>query len=153
MSNMDDVFWGSDSDDHTTSSPHGINGDGNLPQNDETIEIRKLRQVHSKRGYLDGISSAKEENLQTGFDDSFPQGALLGMKVGGLLGKLQALAATYGSEDEELQKDFLLAQKELRINKVLTKTNFDENYNLVNDEHPVIVKWEQTLRKYSEKYF
>lgn len=142
MSNSYDDFWGSDSDDNST-----------FKANEESIEIRKLRARHSKRGYLDGLTYSKEENLQAGFNTSFPEGCDLGLKVGLILGTLQLLAAYYGPKDEKLRNDFSTAQKELKINSILSKTNFDENFDLIGDKHPIIDKWEKKLKDYQGKYF
>lgn len=65
MSNTWDDVWASDSDVETERSP----------------DLVKLRENHSKRGYLDGIVSSKEEKLQEGFNDGFPTGAKLGNKL------------------------------------------------------------------------
>ena len=115
MSDVEDDFWGS--------------GEESESRNEESTEIRKLRSVHSKRGYLDGITSAKEDNLQAGFDESFPLGAQYGIDVGKILGGLQMLVSIYGDEDPELREQMKLVQEELRINKVLAKRHFDEEMN------------------------
>lgn len=115
-------------------------------------DLLKLKDNHSKRGYLDGIVSAKEENLQDGFDMSFPLGAELGLRVGKIIGRLQALEYRYGKDDEELKKDFNNAKQELQIKNILTKRIFTEDYNLEDSKHPVVSKWEEIVTKYCEKY-
>lgn len=133
--NLDDV-WGSDSDGQ---------------EEHISYDIKKLRENHSKSGYLDGITHTKETNLQKGFDEGFPQGAVLGAQVGKFVGLLQCLAQKYGDQDDTLAQDFREIQKELRINKVLTKGSFDEDLNL-EGEHPLIAKWKPIVKSHCDKY-
>ena len=58
---VDDDIW---SDDDTKL----------IPQND-------IIRSHYKKGYVDGITQAKESSLQQGFDDGYPEGAKLGLKL------------------------------------------------------------------------
>ncbi|CAI4034469.1 hypothetical protein SMKI_10G2620 [Saccharomyces mikatae IFO 1815] len=127
--------WASDSDIETEGSQ----------------DLVKLREKHNKRGYLDGIVSSKEEKLQEGFNDGFPTGAKLGRQVGAIMGILLGLCTRFGNEDEELSKAYLDAQKELRINKVLSKSIFDQNFDL-QKKHPLITKWTDIANIYCEKY-
>lgn len=136
---LDDV-WGSDGDE-------AINTEVPLSQ-----DLKKLKDNHTKRGYLDGIVSAKDENLQTGFNMSFPLGGELGMRVGKIIGKLQGLEYRYGDEDPQLKDDFTKAKQELKIDKILTKSIFDHEYNLAENTHPVVTKWEEIVSTYCEKY-
>lgn len=136
MSDLLDDVWGSDSD---ALSPH------------ESQDLKKLEEHHYKRGYVDGISGSKEANLQDGFDEAFPLGSYLGMEVGKLMGVMQCLNFKYGHQDEELHQDFQLAQKELRINKILTKSMFDTNLAL-SEEHAIIAKWKSIVKVHCNKY-
>ncbi|KOG98652.1 Yae1p [Saccharomyces eubayanus] len=135
MSNAWEDVWGSDSDAEVEQSP----------------DLLKLRDEHSKRGYLDGIVSSKEDNLQQGFNDGFPTGAQLGKQVGTIIGILLGLQARFGDEDEDLRKAYINAQKELQINKVLSKSIFDPNFDL-HEKHPVIIKWTEIANVYCKKY-
>ncbi|CDO95986.1 unnamed protein product [Kluyveromyces dobzhanskii CBS 2104] len=137
MSDNEDV-WGSDSE--------------FMPGSEESPELNKLRQVHSKRGYLDGISSAKEENLQAGFDATFPMGSQYGFQIGLLVGKLQLLATLYGKSDLRLLEDMKQVQKELRINKVLADKHFDENLKPLDSLDELLCKWQLRLSQYEVKY-
>ncbi|GAV55447.1 hypothetical protein ZYGR_0AV00780 [Zygosaccharomyces rouxii] len=138
MSNSLDDVWGSDSED-----------DSNAVQ--ESADFKKLRENHFKRGYVDGISGSKEAKLQEGFDTAFPLGSRLGMEVGRLIGILQFLDFVHGKDDEELHGDFQLAQKELKIDRVLTKSMFDVDLNLIG-EHQVIAKWKRIVKVHCDKY-
>ncbi|AET38654.1 Yae1p Ecym_3151 [Eremothecium cymbalariae DBVPG len=127
---------------------YGENG-GNLS---ESQELRKLKRIHWKRGYRDGVSSAKEEALQQGFDEKFPDGCKSGFQVGEIIGRMQVLNSLFGDEDEDLRQDFHLALRELRISNVLTRSNFDNEMNILGSKPAVISKWDSILVKYSEKY-
>lgn len=124
------------------------------PEEDDIIhkDNNRLRDQHTKRGYLDGIVSSKETNLQKGFDNGFPQGAKLGKEVGLILGRLQCLNYLYGEKNHDLAQSFKDAQKELKINHVLNKNAFDENYDLLNDFHELVEKWKSITKKYCDQY-
>ncbi|SCV02152.1 LANO_0F15566g1_1 [Lachancea nothofagi CBS 11611] len=140
MSISDGDIWESDSEEGPCASERG-----------ESVEIRKLQSIHNKRGYLDGITSAKEENLQQGFDHSYHIGANIGSRIGVVLGGLQILAFLHGDNNETLKKDLAQAQQDLRINKVLSKENFDNNCTMVKTENPVSY-WEETLAQHQKEY-
>ncbi|KAG0659341.1 Essential protein Yae1, N terminal [Maudiozyma exigua] len=81
MGNNEDVLddvWGSDSDDEILNNENA----------GYSRDLQKLREQHNKRGYLDGIVSSKETNLQDGFNAGFPTGASIGFEVGKLIGIL-----------------------------------------------------------------
>lgn len=132
---LDDV-WGSDSESQ---------------QNQISYDTRKLRENHNKRGFLDGVTHAKETNLQKGFDEGFPTGASLGFEVGKLVGLLQFLALKFGDKDESLSNCYKSIQDELRINKVLTKSQFDPDLQL-KGEHPLLSKWKPIVKSQCDKY-
>ncbi|KAL8951457.1 MAG: hypothetical protein Q9222_002558 [Ikaeria aurantiellina] len=101
-------------------------------------DIPRLRSIHVTNGYRDGIASAKEQALQPGFDEAYPLGAILGLRVGYILGALEGLCGAHGSrkhqegkgqpvkvteregqplqgERERLREILLRAREELRI--------------------------------------
>lgn len=127
---------------------------GSSPEDNDFVhrDTNKLREQHCKRGYLDGIVSSKESNLQKGFDDGFPHGANLGKEVGLIIGRLQCLNYLYGENDHDLAQSFEDAQLELKINHVLNKSAFDENYDLINGSHELIEKWKLITKKYCDQY-
>ncbi|CUM45100.1 Uncharacterized protein YAE1 [Debaryomyces fabryi] len=111
-------------------------GDDDIEELDNTTA--DIKRMHSKQGYLDGITNAKESSLQDGFDDLFPKGAELGIIVGNILGSL------ISSNDEEL---FEKAKAELNISQVLHKKYFDEELELKsNSEHELIAKWQNVVQ-------
>ncbi|CAH02546.1 Yae1p [Kluyveromyces lactis] len=131
-------IWGSDNEASTG------------PQ--ESLEVKKLQQIHSKRGYLDGISSAKEENLQAGFDDTFPLGAKYGFQIGEIVGKLRLFTTLYGNADPQVAADLKQAQDELRINRVLSARHFDEELQPLDSLKVLLSKWQARVLDYEGKY-
>ncbi|CCD22552.1 Yae1p NDAI_0A03950 [Naumovozyma dairenensis CBS 421] len=117
-----------------------------------SLDLMKVRDAHNKRGYLDGIVSSKEVNLQQGFNAGFPTGALLGVRVGNIIGRLQGLDYMYGSIDDELREKYKMAQKELKINNVLSKSSFDPDFELKDEKHQRVDEWEKITKQFLEKY-
>ncbi|KZF20432.1 hypothetical protein L228DRAFT_240952 [Xylona heveae TC161] len=60
--------------------------DANAPS-----DIPRLRSVHSTAGYRDGIAFAKNEYIQAGFDEGYALGAVIGLRIGWILGALEGL--------------------------------------------------------------
>ncbi|KAL8727934.1 MAG: hypothetical protein Q9181_005516 [Wetmoreana brouardii] len=60
-------------------------------------DIPRLRSTHVTNGYREGIASSKDQALQPGFDEAYPLGAILGLKIGYILGMLEGLYGAYGS--------------------------------------------------------
>lgn len=103
---------------------------------DEDVPVHAdLQRAHVTQGYLDGLVQAQEAGLQKGFDDGFPQGAALGIRVG------QILASLHGTPH------FDTAKKDLNIVKVLDVKYFDENLN--QTAHELVDRWEGFLNSVS----
>lgn len=137
---MDDIWASSDEDSAANTNLRA-----------ETQDMKKLREVHSQRGYLDGIVSSKETNLQQGFDQGFPTGAQLGMRVGEIIGTLYTLDHTF--EDQEIQRNLNEALTELTIIKVLHKRAFDPEYELMDQKHQTIRQWEAKVKQLKSKLY
>ncbi|CCC67787.1 hypothetical protein NCAS_0A12290 [Naumovozyma castellii] len=138
---MSDLFgdvWGSDEEPHA--------------DREMSYDLKKLRDAHNKRGYLDGIVSSKEINLQQGFNEGFPTGSSLGLRVGLIIGRLQGLDYKYGNDDKELREKFVLAKKELKIGNVLSKAVFDPNFDLPGTGHEKVNEWEGITKAFCDKY-
>ncbi|KAL8718110.1 MAG: hypothetical protein Q9225_004716 [Loekoesia sp. 1 TL-2023] len=67
------------------------------PYSAEPSDIPRLRSIHVTNGYREGIASSKEQALQPGFDEVYPLGAILGLRVGYILGVLEGLCSAYQS--------------------------------------------------------
>lgn len=123
-----------------TNGIDDIWGDEDIEELDNSTA--DIKRMHSKQGYLDGITNAKESSLQDGFDNLFPKGAELGIIVGNILGSLISC-------DQEL---FDQAKSELNISQVLHKRYFDEDLELRSaSEHEVIAKWQNVVRNLESK--
>lgn len=121
--------------------------------NDMNNDIKKIENIHKTRGYRDGFSTAKGENLQLGFDEKFPEGSNLGLKVGRILGKLHMLDALFGANNPALNQDYKRAMVELQIANILSEKNFDQDLNLIECKLKVIKKWDDTCLDYFKEYF
>ncbi|EEH04287.1 conserved hypothetical protein [Histoplasma capsulatum G186AR] len=84
---LDDIFSASppfqNSPDNSVVQPYRLDG--------EPSDLPFLRRQHVTAGYRDGISVAKGEHVQRGFDAGFPVGAELGLRIGTVLGVLEGL--------------------------------------------------------------
>ncbi|CAI5760292.1 unnamed protein product [Candida verbasci] len=98
----------------------------------DVIPNNDIIRHHYKQGYLDGLTSNKENSLQCGFNLAYPIGAELGIKVGKIL-------ATVKCNNEE---SFDNAKNQLNIKNILNNKYFDNDLNLLNDSHELINKWE-----------
>lgn len=72
---------------------------------DVASDIPRLRATHSTAGYRNGISAAKTQWLQPGFDEGYSLGAVLGLRVGYMLGVLEGLYAAFASSERKERKD------------------------------------------------
>lgn len=122
MNDIDDV-WGSD--------------DSIIETQDSTneAEVADIKRRQTKQGYLDGLVTSQESELQGGFDNAFPKGAELGVLVGQLLAEIHCY-------DEGRFKE---AQKELNITNVLSRKYFDDDLEM--NGHELIEKWQGILRE------
>jgi hypothetical protein len=57
----------------------------------EPSDLPSLRRQHVTAGYRDGVSMAKGQYVQDGFDAGFPVGAQMGMRAGTILGIMEGL--------------------------------------------------------------
>ncbi|EHK42780.1 uncharacterized protein TrAtP1_002124 [Trichoderma atroviride] len=93
---LDDVF-GSESE----AVPASGDGHGNAAALVSSLDrpesprhpsdMRRLETEHATAGYREGISTAKEQTVQAGFDEGFSLGATIGLAAGQLLGMLEGI--------------------------------------------------------------
>jgi Essential protein Yae1, N terminal len=153
---FDDVF-GSAPPSPTSESPSG----GNL----ELSDVPRLEQKHETEGYRDGVTKGKAETVQAGFDEGYGLGAVLGLRIGKVLGLLEGIwRAVRAGEDGERLEGFLgEAKKELKTESVFGREWWGEDgiwtfevpgeglegrevtFPDVAGAHPLIVKWEQII--------
>ncbi|EFE39176.1 essential protein Yae1, putative [Trichophyton verrucosum HKI 0517] len=85
-------------------------GENTVPSLAESSDLPSLRRQHVTAGYRDGVTAAKGEHVQRGFDKGYPVGAELGVRVGIVLGVLEGLVKALssgggGGEEEEKAED------------------------------------------------
>ncbi|KAF7181313.1 hypothetical protein CNMCM7691_000531 [Aspergillus felis] len=88
---LDDIFG--------SSPPHENEKFPQQPssQAPEPSDLPSLRRQHVTAGYRDGVSAAKGEHVQHGFDAGFPIGAQLGMRAGTVIGIIEGLLRGFES--------------------------------------------------------
>ncbi|KAK8073703.1 hypothetical protein PG994_004602 [Apiospora phragmitis] len=82
---LDDVF-GSDTE------PHHQEVAGIEARETHPSDMRRLQTEHSTAGYREGITAAKAQSIQVGFDEGFSLGGTIGLRAGQLLGYLEGIA-------------------------------------------------------------
>ncbi|EEP83016.1 predicted protein [Uncinocarpus reesii 1704] len=160
---LDDVFGSSPT--YTTGFPadssHGASFSVAEPS-----DLPSLRRQHVTAGYRDGVSAAKHEHVQRGFDAGFPVGGRLGMRVGVVLGVLEGLincsnretAITNGDggSSTDIRSLYDLARAELDVQKVFgSLINTDDESEQRQDPcvalekagEETVSKWEETVMK------
>ncbi|KAK3497826.1 uncharacterized protein B0T23DRAFT_375226 [Neurospora hispaniola] len=149
----DDDVWGDDShahshshEDHHHHHEATVRGHGG---HNHPSDIPRLQQEHTTAGYRDGITVAKAEHVQAGFDEGFGLGATIGAMAGQLLGVLEGLSFSLGSsssakgrrppqqEDDEGQGEedikervkrlLVEAEKDLSVHSIYGKEYWDED--------------------------
>ncbi|KAK4167251.1 hypothetical protein QBC43DRAFT_9817 [Cladorrhinum sp. PSN259] len=159
---MDDI-WGSDPEDsatayhqhnhhyhHTATTTTTTNHHHHYHHSHSHIsDIPRLQQEHTNAGYRDGITFAKSQHVQSGFDEGYSLGATIGARAGQLLGLLEGLAAAIGlhflssppplsssstaahktQEDSVTRMESLLkeARKELSVQSIFSKEYWGED--------------------------
>jgi hypothetical protein len=88
---LDDIFG--------SSPPHENEKISQQPssQAPEPSDLPSLRRQHITAGYRDGVSAAKGEHVQHGFDAGFPIGGQLGMRAGTVIGIIEGLLRGFES--------------------------------------------------------
>ncbi|TVY58144.1 Uncharacterized protein LCER1_G002410 [Lachnellula cervina] len=150
---FNDVF-GSAPPSPTFENPRG----GNL----EPSDVPRLKEKHETEGYRDGVSKGKAETVQAGFDEGYGLGAVLGLRIGKILGLLEGIwrAVHAGEDGQRLEGLFEDAKKELKTESVFGREWWGEDgiwtfevpgegsegkevtFPDVAGAHPLIVKWE-----------
>lgn len=105
----DDVMTYSDPEDIFSSSTppsHSVTTPSSSPprhHGSEALlsELPAVRRQHVNSGFREGISSSKTVYVQQGFDDGFPVGGGLGLRVGALKGVLEGFMGALAPDGEE----------------------------------------------------
>ena len=144
---LDDVW---DTDEDVTVSKG--TGDENTTL---SLDVQRLRGIHSKQGYVEGLMESRERSTQRGNDEGYQVGSDLGFRVGRVLGVLQMLANICdGSEEVDFQRieeDFKLAIRELNINTFINQETLRDGKKAA-EVVQVVDRWEALVKKYCEKF-
>ncbi|MCJ1337717.1 Essential protein Yae1, N terminal [Bachmanniomyces sp. S44760] len=162
---FDDVFASASS-----SSSHIGESESNS-RADEISDIPRLRSTQVTAGYREGIASSKEKSIQTGFDEGYSLGAVLGLRVGYILGLLESIykaVETRGDPNDDSRKKECFsvldqAKKELDLIEVFGRDVWGEDgvwtyevrandgavgeeaaeitFEEVADQHPILSRW------------
>lgn len=100
-------------------------------------ELPLLQRTHLKSGYRDGISQGRQDAVQPGFDEAYPTGAGIGLRIGRIIGILEALLEN--SQDKIESRTMMLEAKlELDLQRLLSSDS-DEGQVLNHEENLAIV--------------
>ncbi|KAI4179266.1 MAG: hypothetical protein L6R41_007940 [Letrouitia leprolyta] len=148
-----------------SDSPPG-SPSSSTPCSAEPSDIPRLRSTHVTNGYREGISFAKDQALQPGFDEAYPLGAIFGLRVGYILGTLKGLYGAYRSrksasieldrvrkegvdsendEGEKILELLVQARQEMKIENLFSKEYWSQDgmwaYGVQENEEEVTF-WE-----------
>ena len=141
---------------------------------EQPSDIPRLRSIHATAGYRDGVSEAKGQSLQAGFDEGYSIGAAFGLRVGCLLGAVEGLLLATRKRMPEMQRQahdlegqFEKMKDDLTLEKVFDRKwwDNDELWNTgchlqqseertdeisiqqIFDSHPLIERWSLILKE------
>ena len=146
--------------------------------NEEYSDIPRLREKHETEGYRDGVGQGKATTVQKGFDEGYHLGAVVGLRVGKILGLLEgtwrAIVTGAGVEKELKEEGERLgvlvreAREELKTESVFGREWWGEDgiwrfevkgdgeeeitFEDVAGQHPLVVKWEEIVLKEIETW-
>lgn len=123
--------------------------------------------------YREGLSAAKGQYVQEGFDEGFSLGAEIGLLVGRVLGTLQGVTTALKGHDKqkwaEVHELLQRANSELAIEKVLgtewvdvegiwkwdiegQKGDEEVTFQEVARNHPVVAAWLRTVEDLAQRW-
>lgn len=110
--------------------------DDDIWADSEPGQMTGVKREHTNAGFVAGMTVAKNETLQTSFDEGFTEGAQLGLETGQIIGFFQGLGLY------DLEK---AAENELSPSNLFATEFYDgEMRPKFGSTHPLIAKW--TLR-------
>lgn len=132
-------------------------------QSQEPSDIPRLRTTHTTAGYRDGIAASKTQSLQPGFDEGYSLGAVLGLRVGYIIGVLEALYFAISAAEKQRMSTLLKqARVELSVEKMFARGVWGEDgvwayevagkeeevtFAEVADAHPLLRKWKSRVKE------
>ncbi|KAK2031277.1 essential protein Yae1 [Colletotrichum zoysiae] len=163
---MFDDVWGSEPG-SPTNMPQAA------PTGTHPGDIPRLQAEHTTAGYREGVTVAKAQSIQAGFDEGFSLGAEIGSLAGQIVGVLEGItAALAAGQDEAVAKAARKAsddaKTELRTDSVFAPAfwNTDGTWKFDVDEragdevlfsdvaraHPLIRKWAEVADAEVERW-
>ncbi|UKZ74307.1 hypothetical protein TrVFT333_001969 [Trichoderma virens FT-333] len=160
---LDDVFWPDESG--MIPGENAVATPWIEPENPpHPSDMRRLELEHTTAGYREGISAAKDQTIQAGFDEGFSLGATIGLVAGQLLGTLEgienALSSRPDGDEEAAEASKLLAEarEDFSVTKIFSSDYWAPDGNWTYDveetdegdevlfpdvakAHPLIRKW------------
>ncbi|KAI1339367.1 hypothetical protein F5Y15DRAFT_86637 [Xylariaceae sp. FL0016] len=132
------------------------------PQDDISLDSRRIQAQHSTVGYREGITAGKAESIQAGFDQGFSLGASIGLRVGQILGLLEGLAAAV-PDDAHVRQLLFDARQETDLNTVFGPEYWTPDgrwkYEVDSSEvehvasrHPLIAKWSRLVEAEEQRW-
>lgn len=170
---LDDIFG---------SAPPSPSGPRLNPHDPEPSDIPRLRSEHSTAGYRDGLGVGKAETMQAGFDEGYSLSAVMGLRVGNILGILEGIESAVGAllaqnaessdiilEKERISKLVRSAREELKTESFFSRdfwgpdgiwkfpvkgddTEEEVLFGDVANAHPFIQKWEKIVAEESARW-
>lgn len=140
-----DDIWASDSD-------HGYDLTNRSERRDAASDMLSdlptIRRQHITDGYREGLSVGKAKVMQKGFDDGYPLGTSIALRVGKVLGYLEGILAAKDIDDvvkAPVRKIYEQAKLDLAVT-VLLKDKTDQDMvtseGLMASIGRVLSKWE-----------
>lgn len=137
-------------------------------QSHEPSDIPRLRTTHTTAGYREGIAASKTQSLQPGFDEGYSLGAVLGLRVGYIIGVLEALyVALSATEKQRIGRILKEARDALSVEKVFARGVWGEDgvwgyevagkeeevtFEEVTDAHPVLKNWTSRVKEEMDRF-
>ncbi|RDL31535.1 uncharacterized protein BP5553_09744 [Venustampulla echinocandica] len=143
--------------------------------NIEPSDVPRLKEKHETEGYRDGITNGKATSVQAGFDEGYGLGAVLGLRIGQILGLLEGLYGaasssskaeerdTWAEEGKRLSELIIQAKNDLKTESVFGFEWFGKDgiwkfevpgevlegkemvFTDVATAHPLVAKWEHIV--------
>jgi len=139
----DEDIWASDHEDNPGTSSHG------QPQAEDLLsDLPTVKRQHMTDGYREGLGVGKAKVMQKGFDDGYPIGVMIALRVGKVLGCIEGVLAAKDIPDtrrSDVRRTYERAKSELAINSLLK--GIDDQNLMASKTFPASIetaleKWE-----------
>src|SRR4051794_11697639 len=149
LNDDDDVFESTDTHNHITDGIHAP-----AAREEMLSDLPAVQRQHMTAGYREGLSDSKAKSMQGGFDQGYPIGCVLGIRVGRILGVLEGFVAAFTKDPagtpEELLRVYRSARKELAIGQLLDGLEDEVLASLDFEIKDLPLKSRETLQKWEQ---